>query len=62
MVAAIIFFSYISWPKANLSNEKGVMKARGKLILFADGDGASKFSDFERLENTIIKNSSSLDV
>ena len=38
------------------------MKCRGKLILFADADGASKFSDFERLENTILKNSTSLEV
>jgi len=39
----------------------GVMKSRGKLILFADADGASKFSDYEKLENTILKNTSSLD-
>lgn len=38
------------------------MKSRGKLILFADADGASKFSDYEKLENTILKNTSSLDV
>lgn len=39
----------------------GVMKSRGKLILFADADGASKFSDFERLENVILKNSNSIE-
>lgn len=38
------------------------MKCRGKLILFADADGATKFSDFEKLENTVLKNGSSLDV
>ncbi|CAF0710041.1 unnamed protein product [Brachionus calyciflorus] len=39
----------------------GVMKCRGKLILFADADGASKFSDFERLEKIVKTNSSSLE-
>jgi hypothetical protein len=34
------------------------MKSRGKMILFADADGASKFSDFERLENSLLKNAS----
>jgi hypothetical protein len=38
------------------------MKSRGKLILFADADGATKFSDFEKLENIAKKNSSSFDV
>lgn len=38
------------------------MKSRGKMILFADADGASKFSDYEKLENTIRKNSNSLEV
>ena len=40
----------------------GVMKSRGSLILFADADGATRFSDFEKLENSILKNSSSLQV
>lgn len=39
----------------------GVMKSRGSLILFADADGATKFSDFERLENSILKDSSNLE-
>lgn len=38
------------------------MKSRGKLILFADADGASKFSDFERLEKIVKKNCSSFEV
>jgi hypothetical protein len=38
------------------------MKSRGSLILFADADGATRFSDFEKLENAILKNSSSLEV
>lgn len=40
----------------------GVMKSRGQLILFADADGASRFSDLERLEQAVLKNSQSLDV
>lgn len=39
----------------------GVMKSRGQLILFADADGASRFSDLERLEQAVLKNSQSLD-
>lgn len=38
------------------------MKSRGKLILFADADGATKFSDFEKLENVAKKNSTSFEV
>jgi len=38
----------------------GVMKSRGSLILFADADGATRFSDFERLEASILKESSNL--
>lgn len=38
------------------------MKSRGKLILFADADAATRFSDFERLEQAVLKNSSSLEV
>jgi hypothetical protein len=38
------------------------MKSRGKLILFADADGASKFSDFQRLEQAVLKNSTNLEV
>lgn len=43
-------------------NFKGVTKSRGKLILFADADGASRFRDVERLENAVLKNSTSLEV
>jgi len=39
----------------------GVTKSRGKLILFADADGASRFCDVERLENAVLKNSTSLE-
>lgn len=39
----------------------GVMKSRGSLILFADADGASKFSDFERLEKAVLKDSINLE-
>lgn len=38
------------------------MKSRGKIILFADADGATRFSDFERLEQACLKNCSSLEV
>ena len=38
------------------------MKSRGKLILFADADGATRFKDFERLENICKKNSSDFEV
>ena len=38
------------------------MKSRGKMILFADADAATRFSDFEKLEQSILKNSTSLDV
>jgi hypothetical protein len=38
------------------------MKSRGKLILFADADGASKFSDCEKLENAITKDSENFEV
>jgi len=31
----------------------GVIRSRGQLILFADADGATKFSDFQKLENKI---------
>ena len=40
----------------------GVMKSRGKLILFADADGASKFSDCEKLESAIKKTSDDFEV
>lgn len=39
----------------------GVSKSRGSLILFADADGASKFSDFERLEKAILSENKDLD-
>ena len=38
------------------------MKSRGKLILFADADGATRFSDFERLEKALKDKCTSLDV
>ena len=38
------------------------MKSRGKMILFADADAATRFSDFEKLEQAILKNSISIDV
>ena len=38
------------------------MKSRGKIILFADADGATRFSDFEKLEQSILKNCESVDV
>lgn len=31
--------------------EQGMFSARGRYMLFADADGASKFSDFTKLEN-----------
>lgn len=33
----------------------GVLSARGKLILFADADGATKFGDIEKLENYLYQ-------
>jgi hypothetical protein len=38
------------------------MKSRGKLILFADADGATRFCDFERLEKQIMNNCTSPEV
>jgi len=38
------------------------MKSRGKLILFADADGATRFSDFERLEKQVMNNLTSPEV
>ncbi len=32
-----------------------MLSSRGKLLLFADADGATKFADFERLETEIKK-------
>ncbi|VDM56708.1 unnamed protein product [Angiostrongylus costaricensis] len=34
---------------------KGVMHSSGKLILFADADGATKFSDVEKLEKGLLR-------
>lgn len=31
------------------------MSARGALILFADADGATRFSDFSKLEGSLTK-------
>lgn len=36
----------------------GVLSARGQLVLFADADGATQFSDFEKLEQFMTKNCS----
>lgn len=33
-----------------LSHLKGVLSSRGKVILMADADGATKFSDIEKVE------------
>lgn len=33
---------------------KGVLSARGQWILFADADGATKFSDFSKLERSAL--------
>ena len=35
---------------------KGVLCARGRYILFADADGASRFSDVDKLELQLKKN------
>jgi dolichyl-phosphate beta-glucosyltransferase len=40
----------------------GVLCARGKLILFADADGATKFSDFEKLENELPKKEEAISI
>ena len=39
----------------------GVLSSRGKLILFADADGATKFSDFEKLESFVYTNVNNID-
>lgn len=39
--ACVVFF---------LSHLKGTMSSRGKVILMADADGATKFSDIEKVE------------
>lgn len=39
----------------------GVMHSGGKLILFADADGATKFSDIEKLEKALMRMSRGLD-
>ncbi len=31
----------------------GMMRARGRLVLFADADGATKFKDLEKLEDRL---------
>jgi dolichyl-phosphate beta-glucosyltransferase len=33
---------------------QGVLSARGQWILFADADGATKFSDFTKLEKSAL--------
>lgn len=37
----------------------GVLESRGEYVIFADADGASKFSDIEKLENFMCKNKGS---
>lgn len=32
---------------------QGMLRARGSVLLFADADGASKFEDYAKLENSI---------
>ena len=32
-----------------------MLSSRGKLLLFADADGATKFADLEKLEAELIK-------
>ena len=39
----------------------GVLASRGKLILFADADGATKFSDIEKLENYMYSSTEDFD-
>jgi hypothetical protein len=51
-VVMFLFFSFFKKPK-------GMMCARGKYLLMADADGATKFSDYFRLQaamTTIEKN------
>lgn len=38
---------------------KGVLAARGKYVIFADADGASKFSDIEKLEEFMLEHKDS---
>lgn len=33
----------------------GVLRSRGSMILFVDADGATRFSDFERLEEELLR-------
>lgn len=40
------FFNYMSFLK-------GMLSARGRYLLFADADGATKFSDFDKLEKNM---------
>lgn len=37
----------------------GMLSARGKLLLFADADGATQFSDFSKLEDFMLENEDS---
>lgn len=32
---------------------KGILSARGSVILFADADGATKFKDLEKLDDSL---------
>ena len=38
----------------------GMMSARGRLLLFADADGATQFSDFGKLEDFMVENQDSV--
>jgi dolichyl-phosphate beta-glucosyltransferase len=37
----------------------GMLSGRGRYLLFADADGATKFSDFSKLQDSILKSSQS---
>lgn len=39
----------------------GALSSRGRMILYADADGATKFSDIEKLENFIYNSTDNLD-
>ena len=55
------FFSEIIIPPFFLSLQ-GVISARGKAILFADGDGATKFSDLVHMEEILSASGAGKDV
>lgn len=45
------FFFRIKFSYLKYYFQQGMFSARGRYLLFADADGASKFSDFTKLEN-----------